>query len=419
MALHARFFDGIQSRPRAVTIAVSETSIRLTPDDGSAPVVWALADVAILDEHTRAHPARISCRHTPDARVIIESADGWQMLRPHLAQAKNLGNLMSASWGTLVMYAVLCVLVVFLAMYYIPKSAAHLEGLVPETAARSIGRQVITAHFNAPVCVEPKGEAAFRKLMARLDSGLAEPLPPYVSFVVKNDETNAFAAPGDYIIVFSGLAEDVKSVDEFAGILSHEMGHVHYSHPMRAMMRYMGFSFLMRAMVGDSSLLDAAGLVNALRFSREDEATADDFAVDALKRAKLDAGRFADFFERHDRAEKAMIKTMQDIATDKDKVKDKGKDKKGDKKSNEPEMNKSEAEDALRNRVPHDVLEYLSTHPASEARVARIRASAGDKPKNYTPALSASEWADYKKICDKTMPLQQWLDAQDAIRERN
>ena len=413
MALHARFFDGIQSRPRAVTLAVSATSLRLTPDDGTAPVIWALGDVVILDEHTRAHPARLSYRETPDARLLIETAEGWGQLRPYLKQARNHGNMMSASWGTLGMYAVLCVLVVVLAMYYIPKSAAHLEGLVPESAARSLGRQVITAHFDAPVCVAPKGEAAFRKLMTRLEGGLETPLPPYVSFVVKNGEANAFAAPGDYIIVFSGLADDVKTVDEFAGIIAHEMGHVHYSHPMRAMMRYMGFSFLMRAMVGDSTLLDAAGMINAMRFSREDEASADDFAIGTLRRAGLDAVRFADFFERHDRAEKAMIKSIQDITTDKTKDK-----KKGDKEG-EPDMTKSEAEDALRERVPHDVLEYLSTHPASAARVEKIRKTAGDKPKDYKPALSAHEWADYKKICDKTVPLHQWLDEQDAIRERH
>lgn len=416
MALHARFFDGIQSRPRAVTLAVSATSLRLTPDDGSAPVIWALSDIMILDTHTRAHPARLSCRSAPDARLLIETADGWAQIRPYLTQAKNHGNMMSASWGSLGMYAVLCVLVVVLAMYYIPKSAAHLEGLVPESAARNLGRQVITAHFDAPVCVAPKGEAAFRKLMARLESGLDKPLPPTVSFVVKNSETNAFAAPGDYIIVFSGLADDVKSVDEFAGIIAHEMGHVHYSHPMRAMMRYMGFSFMMRAMVGDSTLLDAAGMINAMRFSREDEGTADDYAIDVLRRAGLDAVRFADFFERHDRAEKAIIAAMQ---TGMDTAKDK-KDKDGNKKDEakkDEDLTKPEAEDALRDRVPHNVLEYLSTHPASTARVEKIRKTAGDKPKDYKPALNAQEWADYKKICDKTMPMSEWLDKQDALRE--
>src|SRR6218665_3632137 len=148
MALHARFFDGIQSRSRAVTLAVSATSLRLTPDDGSTPVIWALGDIMILDEHTRAHPARLSCRQMPDARLLIETAEAWGQLRPYLAVARNHGNMISASWGTLGMYAVLCVLVVVLAMYYIPKSAGHLEGLVPEAAARSLGRQVITAHFD-------------------------------------------------------------------------------------------------------------------------------------------------------------------------------------------------------------------------------------------------------------------------------
>lgn len=368
MALQARFFDGLQSRPKTVTLAVSETSLRLTPDDGTPPVRWRFDDIVILDRYDASHPGRLSLRQAPDARLLIDSAAGWRAIAPHLVSAKNQGARLSASWGTLAGYAVLAVLLVVLVAYYVPRGAAHLAVFVPDSAAESLGRQVIATHFNDPVCVEPAGLAAFDKLRARLESGLETPLA-YKALVVKSAETNAFAAPGHYVVVLSGLTEDVGSMDELAGVLAHELGHVHYNHPMRSMMRYMGFSFVMTVMVGDSRMMDAAGMINAMRFSRTDEALADDFAISVLERAELNALLFAEFFERLG-----------------------GKD--GEKS--------------------HAVLEYLSSHPASAERVKVIRAKASPPPKGAAPLLSAAEWESFKKICSKTMPMKEWLQQQDS-----
>src|SRR5690606_25848585 len=130
-----------------------------------------------------------------DARLLIEKAEDWARLRPYLAQAQNMTPVLSASWGTLGMYALLCVRIIALAIHYIPKSAGHLAVFVPDSAARSIGREVVTTYFNHPVCVAEEGEAAFRKLYRGIEQGLEKPLPPTLSMVVKNKEGNAFAVP--------------------------------------------------------------------------------------------------------------------------------------------------------------------------------------------------------------------------------
>lgn len=368
MALQARFFDGVQSRHKTVTLAVSQNALRLTPDDGSPPVLWPFADIIILDRHDASHPGRLSLRQTPDARLLIDSAAGWRAIAPHLVQAQNHGASLSASWGTLVVYAVLAVLVVVLALHYVPRGASHLAVFVPESAAQNLGRQVMASHFNHPVCIDPQGLAAFAKLRARLETGL-ESTFAYTSIVVKNSETNAFAAPGDYVVVFSGLAAESGSMDEFAGVMAHELGHVHYNHPLRAMMRYLGFSFIMTMMVGDSRVMDAAGFINAMRFSRNDEAAADDFAIDVLTRAGLNPLAFAGFFERHG-------------------------GKEGDKSL--------------------AVFDYLSSHPSSIDRVRSIREKSAPPPEDALPLLSATEWENFQNICNKTMPMQEWLEQQGS-----
>ena len=45
-------------------------------------------------------------------------------------------------------------------------------------------------------------------------------------YVIKNDDLNAFAGPGGYIFVFTGLIRAMDEVDELAAVMCHEIGHV-------------------------------------------------------------------------------------------------------------------------------------------------------------------------------------------------
>lgn len=395
MALQARYFDGMRSRPYTVALAVSETSLRLTPDDGAVAVIWKFEDIVILDKYDSDHPARLSVRHTPDARLMIESAAAWRAIAPYLQTAHDHSPRLSGAWGTLVLYAILAVMVVGLAVYYVPRYAANLASLVPDSAARSLGERVIAANFDNPVCVDEKGSAAFAKMLSRIGTGLEKPLR-YTPMVVKDEMTNAVAAPGDYVVVLKGLIDDVKSPEEMAGVVAHELGHVHYNHPLRGMMRYLGFSFLVSMMVGDSTVLDAAGTLSALSFGREDEAAADDFAIAALTRAGLDGRRFAEFFERHGglsievKTPDAKNKNAPEAENNKDKPKNK---------------------DSAR---AEKVMEYFSSHPASSDRAAKIRAAAKPAPAGAAPLLTPQEWQDLQKICSKTQPMDEWLAAQEG-----
>jgi predicted Zn-dependent protease len=56
----------------------------------------------------------------------------------------------------------------------------------------------------------------------------------YRFFVVEEAELNAFAVPGGSIYVFTGLIERVKSTDELAGVLGHEIVHVKGRHMARS-----------------------------------------------------------------------------------------------------------------------------------------------------------------------------------------
>jgi predicted Zn-dependent protease len=53
---------------------------------------------------------------------------------------------------------------------------------------------------------------------------------PFTFQVIDGDEVNAFALPGGYVFVYSGLIKVASEEDEFAGALAHEIAHVAARH---------------------------------------------------------------------------------------------------------------------------------------------------------------------------------------------
>lgn len=86
--------------------------------------------------------------------------------------------------------------------------------------------------------VAPDDPAA--KYVSRLGATLAaasnDPMPynGYSFVLVKSDEVNAFAVPGGFVFVTTGMLKFLKNEDELAAILGHEMGHMELRHGMKA-----------------------------------------------------------------------------------------------------------------------------------------------------------------------------------------
>ncbi|MBH0208142.1 MAG: M48 family metallopeptidase [Nitrospira sp.] len=74
---------------------------------------------------------------------------------------------------------------------------------------------------------------------------LAKPIPdnPYTFniTVVKSDVVNAFALPGGYIVVFTGLMKKAENAEEVAGVLAHELNHVLQRHGLERIVKQLGF----------------------------------------------------------------------------------------------------------------------------------------------------------------------------------
>ncbi len=112
--------------------------------------------------------------------------------------------------------------------------------------------------------------------------------------VLESDIVNAFAAPGGYVYVTTGLLKTAGDESELAGVLAHEVGHVAARHAIRSMQTMLGTQILTRLLLGETDKTVwhqvaslGAGLFN-LKHSREHELEADRYGLKLAAEAGYD-----------------------------------------------------------------------------------------------------------------------------------
>jgi predicted Zn-dependent protease len=121
--------------------------------------------------------------------------------------------------------------------------------------------------------------------------------------VVKSDVVNAFALPGGYVVVFTGLMKKAESGEEVAGVLSHELNHVLQRHGLERIVKNLGLLTVVAIVLGDQrglvGIMKQLGVeLLTLKFGREQETEADLTGLQLLQRAKIDPSGMIRFFER-------------------------------------------------------------------------------------------------------------------------
>jgi beta-barrel assembly-enhancing protease len=137
---------------------------------------------------------------------------------------------------------------------------------------------------------------------------------PFTIKVLDSDEINAFALPGGFFYVNSGLILAADEEAELAGVMAHETAHVCAHHAAREMTRlnYAQLGMIPLIMMTGYSwtgygIYEAASLavpITFLEFSREFEAQADYLGVQYMYKAGYDPQAFITFFEKIQALEK-------------------------------------------------------------------------------------------------------------------
>lgn len=128
--------------------------------------------------------------------------------------------------------------------------------------------------------------------------------------VLESKEVNAFATPGGYIYVFTGLIGNVTD-DELAGVIAHEVGHVAARHIVKKLQAQLGYEILMSFAFGATNPTDIERAVNltfnmiSLGYSRGDELEADKLAVKYMNMAGFNPRAMIEFLEKLQKMEQS------------------------------------------------------------------------------------------------------------------
>lgn len=161
--------------------------------------------------------------------------------------------------------------------------------------------------------VDPEINSYLQALGNRLVANSDAPQLPFTFFMVPNPSVNAFAAPGGFIGMHSGLILTSESEDEVASVLAHEIAHITQRHLLRSFEKSKQMSVPMTIAMIAAALLgavdpqmgsaaimavQAGGVQSQINFTRENEAEADNLGMHTLVRSGFDALAMPAFFER-------------------------------------------------------------------------------------------------------------------------
>ena len=219
---------------------------------------------------------------------------------------------------------------------------------IPVSWEQKLG-ETVYQDFLAKETVLKEGPAvtAVQDMIQRMTAKILNNPYTFQVSVVQSPVVNAFALPGGYVVVFTGLMKKAESGEEVAGVLSHELNHVLQRHGMERIVRTMGLAAVVSVLVGDQQgligLARQLGMELAtLKFGREQETEADVTGIRLLHDARIAPDGMIRFFER---------------LSEKDKER----------------------------------VELFSTHPMSAARAERLKAELAALPKQ-TPEPFTFEW---------------------------
>ncbi|PPC98520.1 MAG: peptidase M48 [Hyphomicrobium sp.] len=358
---YARYSDGKTAGARDANVALTSRGIEITLDDAYGNFVWPYASLA-AGEPLRDHAVDVllSSREVPGASLFVPGQSFAAELKhhaPHLtARAERWRN--ARPW-----LGVTSLIVGFFALIYAAgwSPIRTIALTLPDSWRDRLGEQAILSMTDGyKKCSAPDGVAALKVLTERLSkvSGTGRTFD-----VVVYDWSlmNAFAVPGDQIVITKGLIEKSQSADEIAGVLAHEMGHGIELHPETGIIRAIGLATAVELMMGGSSgtLANFGVILAQLGYTRSAERKADLQAIRVLREAEISPKGLGDFFKR-----------VADI--------------------------EGEREGPTSRMRGFDI---LRTHPPTAERSELVRRQSAYPS---TPALDASSWRDLKAICSVT-----------------
>jgi predicted Zn-dependent protease len=326
----AYYYDGKSSASRAVRVRTYTSELEIVGEGVRARIPLAVVKVEPPVAGTRR---------------ILQLADGAQLQTADEAAVtalfpkSDLVDVLERRWP----YAIASLVVVAFAAWWalaygVPLAARMVAQSVPLRAEAVLGERTLRALESAgcaPSTLDARRQAELRQAVARLTAGLDDGYPYRLE--LRNCArigANAFAMPGGTLVVTDAMVKLAQNDEQLLAVLAHEVGHVRHRHGLRLALQSVGVGALIAALAGDAASVSALAVavpsvLLQSGYSRAFEEEADSYAFARLKQIGIAPRHFADIMARLEASHRRVA------ASD----------------------------------TP--VLDYLSSHPNTESRIAR------------------------------------------------
>ncbi|MEN3367628.1 MAG: hypothetical protein V7606_4902 [Burkholderiales bacterium] len=288
MHIPAYYFDGKTSRKLRVTLSVEAGMAIVT---GDARRECPITDLRV-SERTRNTARKVTF---PDGAYLeVLDTTAFNALLSSTGHRDSFVVRMQQSWrGTLVAVLVTAAVLAVGYLFGLPAASEAVAKSLPENVERTIGRETLSfldKRMLSPSRLPVQQQQAIVARFAALTRP-QEGTPKHEIIFRKSDVgPNAFALPSGQIVLTDEIVLLIDNEDALMGILAHELGHLHERHIMRRIIQSSAIGAVATVLFGDVSavLANIPTVMLDLKYSRDAEREADDYAIAMLKANGID-----------------------------------------------------------------------------------------------------------------------------------
>ncbi|MEE8468519.1 MAG: M48 family metallopeptidase [Planctomycetota bacterium] len=184
---------------------------------------------------------------------------------------------------------------------------ATVDGAVsalPYSVDETIGEAVFDSmDLGGAELQDPILQGAVQAILDRLSPHSSLPAATFTFKIVDSEQVNAFALPGGFIVVYTGLLAEADDPGQVAGVLAHEMAHVTQRHGLRRIAHSLGVWAAISTIFGSADGLTSIAvelftMANVNDYSQDQETAADLEGARMLIAGRIDPAGLASFFAK-------------------------------------------------------------------------------------------------------------------------
>ncbi|MEM8719969.1 MAG: M48 family metallopeptidase [Cyanobacteria bacterium P01_G01_bin.39] len=174
---------------------------------------------------------------------------------------------------------------------------------IPPAVEQKLGAVIVPVYEQQ--ALDSTQQTTLNQLLERLEANLPskQQANEYRVLYIPENTVNAIAIPGNKVIIYRGLLEQVESENELMMVLGHELGHFANRDHLRGLGNFLIVRITISYLLGDASIFKSivASSVKAIsdsHYSQKQEKQADKFGLELLNKTYGQVAGATDFFQK-------------------------------------------------------------------------------------------------------------------------